>query len=375
MTVLNLSHNFLANMSYVPFRTFQQGSIIYLNNNNFTTISSILFPSNSIIDLSDNNIYFIAADMHSNWGSLSSLLMSGNPSVCSVQYNLIPAVFPCFNATGGNASCSQVFCKCDKGYVGMDVCVPETDAYLQLPLLLSAYSNVSVGSVAHGFSVVSGLDAFVHYSNVSQNMVEQNVGGILKGNPVLSYFVSNITKINASFSIPWTMSVFQLHVDNSQSYQQCIQLGSCLHRLPRYIVGILPSVALSSSINNTISKSVTAKMNPAVPTNVSFLFSNPQCQLPGGAQCPNYSLVSVLPNYIYSILANSSGSSLGYLNGSSTLQLSGFFSYSTKFSVDVVACESNSNESYLIANLTVDITDCPPASTSTSADSVCSQHG
>ena len=172
------------------------------------------------------------------------------------------------------------------------------------------------------------------------------------------------------------MSVFQLDTRIRFDYLYCYYDGHCPKVLPRYIVGNPPSVALSSSINNTISKSVTAKMNPAVPTNVSFLFRNPQCQLLG-AQCPNYSLASVLPNnYTYSLLANSTGSSLAYLNGgSSTLQLIGFFSYSTKFSVDVVACESNSNESYPIATLAVDITDCPPASSSTSADSVCSQHG
>ena len=105
--------------------------------NNFTSISGVLFPSKSIIDLSNNNISVIAADMHLSWGSLSTLLMSGNPAVCSVQYNLLPAVFPCSNAAG-NTSCSRVFCTCAYSYVGTDVCVPQKDAYIQLPSLLSA---------------------------------------------------------------------------------------------------------------------------------------------------------------------------------------------------------------------------------------------
>ena len=368
MIVLQLDHNSLANMSAVPFRSFQQGTtqliLIYLSNNNFTNIGSVSFPSNSMIDLRNNHISVIAADMHSNWGTLSSLLMSGNPSVCLVQYNLLPAVFPCFNTTGGNTSCSRVFCNCGHSYVGNDVCVPETDAYLQLPLLLSAYSNVSVGSVAHGISVISGLDAFMYF---------QNRNRILHGNPVLSYYVSNITSFDASFTIPWTMSVFQLDTANSSAdYLNCYNRGQCPRVLPRYIVGILPSVALSSSIGDPISKSVTALMNPDVPTNVSFVFRNPQCQLPGGAQCPNYSLASVLIYYTDFILANSTGSSLANSTGSSTLQLSGSFSYSTKFSVEVVACESSSNESYFIATLVVDITDCP---TTDNSSHPCFGHG
>jgi Leucine rich repeat len=333
---LDLDHNSLVNLSSVPFKSFQQNSPrILLSNNNFTIISRILFPSKSIIDLSYNNISVIAADMHSSWGSPSSLFMSGNPSVCSVRYNLLPAVFPCFNASGGNTTlCSQVFCTCAHSYVGTDVCVPETDAYLKLPLLLSAYSNALVGSVADAFSVVSGLDAFKYF---------QNQNKILSGNPVLSYSVSNISSVNASFSIPWTTSVFQLDAANfsrllesdAESFiesRDCYFSGLCTKVLSRYIVGS-PSVALSSSIGNPISNSVTALMNPDVPTNVSFVFRNPQCLLPGGAYCRNYSLASVLVNYTDSILANSTGSSPANSTGSSTLQLSGSFSYSTKFSV------------------------------------------
>ena len=360
---LNLDHNLLANMSSVPFKSFQQGSPrIFLNNNNFTSISRVLFPSNSIIDLSYNNISVIAADMHSNWGSLSALFMSGNPAICLVKYNLLPAVFPCFDASGGNTTfCSRVFCNCAYNYVGTDVCVPEADVYLELPLLLSAYSNASVGSVPMGVSVVSGSDAFMYFQNQSSE--------ILTGNPVLSYSVSNISSVNASFSILWTMSVFQLDFTNDSS---CFNFGSCPTVPPRYIVGIPPSVALSSSIGNQFSKSLTALMNPDVPTNVSFVFRNPQCLLPGGAYCHNYSLLSVLVNSTDVIRSNSTGSRFESSTSSSTLQLSGSFSYSTKFSVEVVAFESYSNESYFIATLDVDITDCP---TTDNSNYLCSGHG
>ena len=100
-------------------------------------------------------------------------------------------------------------------------------------------------------------------------------------------------------------------------------------------------------------------MNPDVPTNVSFVFRNPQCLLPGGAYCHNYSLLSVLVNSSVVIRSNSTGYIFASSTSSSTLQLSGSFSYSTKFSVEVVAWESYSNESFFIATLVVDITDCP----------------
>ena len=134
--------------------------LILLSNNNFTIVTGVTFPPFAVVDLSYNNISTIGTDMHSNWGSLSSLFMQGNPSICNVQYNRLPLIFSA-NDTGGSSNPStQVFCECASNYVGTDVCIPEAEAYLTLPVLLSGYSDAYVGSSSVGYTMINGSVAF-----------------------------------------------------------------------------------------------------------------------------------------------------------------------------------------------------------------------
>ena len=436
LKTLSLSSNQLTSISSGVFGGFADLEFLYLSHNRITLIEDQAWPhltnlralylnSNilSVIDnswmspisqsnqlqivlLGYNNITTIEFNMHQQWTSnFKILIMEGNPSVCESRATLIPEVFADLNHNWNiDASPTQnvtVTCICAEGYVGLDFCIHTSSLFKVQPLMLSGYSKSTCSSANGDFAsievkgnnvlrdimvstefLISGSPSSQKYLDVLNSLSTQflisgssssqkylDVLNSLKGNSILMVTPS---VCSIGIRIPWAVSVFNLDVLSDEylacawvlnnPYQVNPSVNPCFKIFPRYLR--LPrTIIIESSFGELVVTSINVQLNPNIPSEIDIVFPNITCHV-HSSRCSNVELGENSARFRQVVSSYSS-------TGDVLIDLSWNLN-SAKFVIAVYAREKMSEESLYIANIAIDVTDCPVI---TMLTKLCSLHG
>jgi hypothetical protein len=274
--------------------------------------------------------------MHDSWGNLHALMMKYNPSSCFLALPLMTSAFN-YNANQSTIGlCQAVRCECGPGYVGPDYCVAAPEAFIPVPSIVTAFSNVTI----YNPSLPGGNFTFVGLQYYLRVMDEQmaSAGNFSYSLALASNMVFGIKVPLHVYKVPKVLSVENITIQfvvsafaldpTSITYVNCFYYNKCA---PSSMLPRAPETILEwqTSLYAPLDEQLVIDMNPNVPTNLTFDIQ------------PRDPLITET------------------FNLNSSTRITGLFRDSGMKNFSVYAYDSYSTEYKQVATIQINVTDCP----------------